>query len=214
MIDITERKEADRKLLDSEERFRSLAQNASDLITILEEDGTIRYESPAIERILGYRLEKRIGKNAFDYIHSDNADRSSVAFAEALDNPGEVRPPVELRLRHKDGSWRHIEATRTNLLQDPAVKGVVTNSRDVTERKQAEEKIRESEERYRAVVEQSAEAIWLFDPDTNQVLESNTAFQEMLGYTSEELRGMTNYDFVAHSQADIDSAVYSGLRND
>ncbi len=214
MIDITERKEADRKLLDSEERFRSLAQNASDLITILEEDGTIRYESPAIERILGYRLEKRIGKNAFDYIHSDNADRSSVAFAEALDNPGEVRPPVELRLRHKDGSWRHIEATRTNLLQDPAVKGVVTNSRDVTERKQAEEKIRESEERYRAVVEQSAEAIWLFDPDTKQVLESNTAFQEMLGYTSEELRGMTNYDFVAHSQADIDSAVWDKVQDE
>jgi len=60
--------------------------------------------------------------------------------------------------------------------------------------KQAEEVLRESEERYRAVVEQSADGIWLFDPDTKRVLESNTRFQEMLGYTAEELRGLTNYD--------------------
>jgi diguanylate cyclase (GGDEF)-like protein/PAS domain S-box-containing protein len=206
--DITERKRAEEKLRESEERFRSLIQNASDLITILEEDGTIRYESPAIERVLGYSPEERIGNNTFDYLHPDDEERTKVSFAEALDNPGEVRPPVEFRLRHKDGSWRHMESTRTNLLQDPAVKGVVANSRDVTDRKQAEEKIRESEERYRAVMEQSAEAIWLFDPDTKQVLESNTAFQEMLGYTAEELRGMTNYDFVAHSREDIDATVW------
>jgi PAS domain S-box-containing protein len=60
--------------------------------------------------------------------------------------------------------------------------------------KQAEEVLRESEERYRAVVEQSADGIWLFDPDIKRVLESNTRFQEMLGYTAEELRGLTNYD--------------------
>jgi PAS domain S-box-containing protein len=73
--------------------------------------------------------------------------------------------------------------------------------------KQAEEVLRESEERYRAVVEQSADGIWLFDPDTKRVLESNTRFQEMLGYTAEELRGLTNYDFVVHSDEDIDSTV-------
>ncbi len=205
--DITERKRAEEKLRESEERFRSLIQNASDLITILEEDGTIRYESPTIERILGYHPEERIGKNAFDYLHPDDEERVKDSFVEALDNSGKVRPPVEFRLRHKDGSWRHMETTRTNLLQDPAVKGVVANSRDITERKRAEEKIRESEERYRSVMEQSADAIWLYDPDTKQVLESNPAFQEMLGYTAEELHRMTNYDFVAHSREDVDSAV-------
>ncbi len=208
VYDITQRKRAEEKLRQSEERFRSLIQNASDLITVLEEDGTIRYESPTIERILGYRTEERLGKNAFDYLHPDDEEWVKDSFDEALDNPGEVRPPVEFRLRHKDGSWRHMEATRTNLLDDPAVKGVVANLWDVTERKRAEEKIRDSEERYRAVMEQSAEAIWLFDPDTKQVLETNTAFQEMLGYTAEELCAMTNYDFVAHSRKDIDATVW------
>ena len=205
--DITERKEAEEKLRESEERFRSLVQNASDVITVLDEVGTIRYESLTVERVLGYLPEERVGKNAFDYLHPDDEERSKAAFAEALDNPGEVRPLVEFRLRHKDGSWRHMETTRTNLLDDPAVKGVVANSRDITERKRAEEKIRESEERYRAVVEQSAEAIWLFDPDTKRVLESNTAFQEMLGYTAEELKEMTNYDFITNSRENVDSAV-------
>jgi diguanylate cyclase (GGDEF)-like protein/PAS domain S-box-containing protein len=203
--DVTERKEAEEKLRQSEERFRSLIQNATDLITVLEEDGTISYESPTVERILGYLPEERIGKNAFDYLHPDDEDSSKATFAEALDNPGQVQPPVEFRLRHKDGSWRCVETTRTNLLNDPAVKGVVANSRDITERRRTEEALRASEERYRAVMEHSAEAIWLIDPDTKEVLESNTTFQELLGYTAEELKEMSNYDFVAHSRQDIDS---------
>src|SRR5918997_3185805 len=135
--DITERKEAEEQLRKSEERFRSLARNATDLITVLEEDGTICYESPTIERILGYLPEERIGKNAFDYLHPEDKDRSKATFAEALNNPGQVQRPVEFRLRRKDGTWRHMETTRTNLLNDPAGKGVVANSRDITERRRA-----------------------------------------------------------------------------
>jgi diguanylate cyclase (GGDEF)-like protein/PAS domain S-box-containing protein len=205
--DVTERKRAEEKLRESEERFQSLVRNATDLITVLDEDGTILYESPTVERILGYLPEERIRKNAFDFLHPDDADKSKATFTEALDNPGHVQPPVEFRLRHKDGSWRHMETTRTNLLNDPAVKGVVANSRDITERKQTEEALKESEERYRAVVEQSVEAIWLFDPTSKQVLESNTAFQEMFGYAAEELKEMTNYDFVTHSRQNIDFAI-------
>ena len=205
--DVTERKEAEEKLRKSEERFRSLARNATDLITVLEEDGTICYESPTIERILGYLPEERIGKSAFDYLHPEDKDRAKATFAEALDNPGQVQRPVEFRLRRKDGTWRHMETTRTNLLNDPAVKGVVANSRDITERRRAEEALRESEERYRAVVEQSPEAIWLFDPTSKQVLETNTTFQGMFGYSDEELKEMTNYDFVTHSREDIDAGV-------
>src|ERR687894_139846 len=205
--DVTERKEAEEKLRKSEERFRSLARNATDLITVLEEDGTICYESPTIERILGYLPEERIGKNAFDYLHPEDKDRSKATFAEALTNPGQVQRPVEFRIRRKDGTWRPMETTRTNLLNDPAVKGVVANSRDITERRRAEEALRESEERYRAVVEQSPEAIWLFGPTSKQVLETNTTFQGMFGYSDEELKEMTNYDFVTHSREDIDAGV-------
>jgi PAS domain S-box-containing protein len=201
--DITERKEAEEKLMQSEERFRSLIQNASDIITILDSDGTIRYESPAVERLLGYHPEERVGEKAFDYLHPEDRSRVESTFADALENPGEVQAPVEFRLRNKDGSWRRMETTRTNLLDDPAVKGVVANSRDITERRQAEEKLRESEERHRAVIEQSVEGIYLFDPDDGRVLESNTAFEKLLGHTSDEFLGMTVYDFIAHEREDV-----------
>jgi PAS domain S-box-containing protein len=142
--DITERKRAGEALRQNEERFRSLIQNASDVITILEPDGTIRYESPSVERVLGYHPEERVGKNGFDYIHPDDKEQVESTFAEALDKPGEVQRPVVFRLRHKGGTWRHMETIRTNLLDDPAVKGIVSNSRDITERKQSEEKLQRS----------------------------------------------------------------------
>jgi diguanylate cyclase (GGDEF)-like protein/PAS domain S-box-containing protein len=184
--DITEGKQAEEKLKESEKRFRSLTQNATDLITVLEEDGTIRYESPTVERILGYLPEERIGKNAFDYLHPDDEDSSKATFAEALDNPGQVQPPVELRLRHKDGSWRCVETTRTNLLNDPAVKGVVANSRDITERRRTEEALRESEERFRTAFEDAPIGVALVGLDRSHV-KVNRAYCAMLGYTEEEL---------------------------
>ncbi len=114
---------------------------------------------------------------------------------------------MELRLRHRDGSWRCVETIRTNLLDDPDVKGLLANYRDITERKRAEERLKESEERHRAVVEQSVEGIYLFDPDDGRVLESNQAFQELLGYAADELPEMAIYDFIAHERENIDRNV-------
>jgi diguanylate cyclase (GGDEF)-like protein/PAS domain S-box-containing protein len=204
--DVTERRKIEEALKESEERFRALVQNASDLITILEADGTVRFDSPAVERMLGYEPDERVGTSAFDYMHPEEVPPVKRAFSEAVDEYG-VQPPVEFRLRHKDGSWRHIEATRSNLLDEPAVRGIVSNSRDVTERKEAERALRESEERYRAVVERSVEAIYLFDPETKRVLKTNAAFEDLLGYAADELLDMKIYDFVAHDVDDIDMNV-------
>jgi PAS domain S-box-containing protein len=183
--DVTERKRAEQKLKESEKRFRSLVRNATDLITVLEEDGTVSYESPTIERILGYLPEERIGQNAFDYLPPDDEDSSKATFAEALDNPGQVQPPMEFRLCHKDGSWRHMETTRTNLLNDPAVKGVA-NSRNITERRRAEVALRESEDRFRTAFEDAPKGVALVGLDRSH-LRVNRAYCEMLGYTEEEL---------------------------
>jgi PAS domain S-box-containing protein len=139
--DITERKEAEDALRRSEERFRSLVQNASDIIIILEADGTVRYVSPAIERVLGLQTEDVIGKNAVAFVDPVDRTRAIRTFAEAKKEPG-VAPPVEFRLRHEDGTWRHLEINRSNLLDDPAVGGIVFNLRDVTDRKAAEEQLR------------------------------------------------------------------------
>ena len=146
--DVTELKGARELLEASERRFRSLIQNAPDAISVLDADSTILYDSPAIARLLGYTPEERIGKRGIDYVHPGDRETAQRTFSEVLQNPG-VRLPVEYRIRHKDGSWRHIEAARTNLLSDPAVGGIVLNYRDITERKRAEEELRQSDERHR-----------------------------------------------------------------
>jgi PAS domain S-box-containing protein len=138
---ITERKEAEDALRRSEERFRSLVQNASDVIVILEADGTIRYVSPAIARVLGLTPEGIVGKNATAFVDPIDRTEAIRIFAEAKKEPG-IRPPVEFRIRREDGAWRHLEINRTNLLDDPAVGGIVFNLRDVTDRKVAEEQLR------------------------------------------------------------------------
>ncbi|PLS87591.1 MAG: GGDEF domain-containing protein [Actinobacteria bacterium] len=139
--DVTERNRAEEKLRESEERFRSLVQNASDLITVLAADGTVLYESPAIEGMLGYGPEDLIGKNALDLIHPDDAPRVMRAFSRLSEERG-ANPYVEYRFRRADGSWRHLESSGANLLEEPSVGGIVVNTRDVTERKTLEERLK------------------------------------------------------------------------
>ena len=138
-----------RILGESQKRFRSLVQNVSDIIAVLDAEGVICYESPSVERLLGYSPEDLVGQSAFDYVHPDDLQRVRSIFAEMTKRSG-TSGPVEVRVRHVDGSWRYLEATVNNLLGDPAVKGIVVNSRDVTERKQAEEKLREVREAERS----------------------------------------------------------------
>jgi diguanylate cyclase (GGDEF)-like protein/PAS domain S-box-containing protein len=138
--DVTERKEVEKVIVESEERFRSLVQYNSDIITILDADGTIRYASPAVEKVMGYKAEEQIGINAFGTVHPDDRDRALDTFAEVLKRPG-LHPPLEFRVPHKDGSWRYLEHVVNNLLEDPAVQGVVINSRDVTERNAMQEQL-------------------------------------------------------------------------
>jgi diguanylate cyclase (GGDEF)-like protein/PAS domain S-box-containing protein len=132
--DVSERKKVEKVIIESEERFRSLVQNSSDIITILGADGTVLYVSPAVERVTGYRPEEQVGTNAFGSVHPDDREQALNTFAEVLKRPG-LHPPLEFRVPHKDGSWRYLEHVVNNLLDDPAVQGVVINSWDVTERK-------------------------------------------------------------------------------
>lgn len=127
--------------LRSEERFRSLVQNSADVNMILRADGTIDYESPAVERVLGYRVEDRVGRSSLEVVHPDDKDFGEQLLAEVMRSPG-AQLSGEFRARHADGSWRSIEAVAKNLLDDPAVGGVVVNYRDVTIRKGLEDELR------------------------------------------------------------------------
>jgi diguanylate cyclase (GGDEF)-like protein/PAS domain S-box-containing protein len=125
----------------NEERFRSLVQNASDGVVVLGEDALIRYESPAIERILGRRAEDGIGQRLTADVHPDDRATVDRRLADVAGSHGS-EVAVEFRARHADGSWRTLEAIAKNLLDDPAVGGVVVNYRDVTERRALEEQLR------------------------------------------------------------------------
>ena len=148
---VAELKESERNVRRSEKRFRSLVQNASDIITVLEADGTISYESPSVERVLEYKPEDLVNENAFEYIHPEDRGRVRKFFVESLQS-GDAEPrPTEFRFRHADGTWRYLEAIGANLTQDPGVGGVVINSRDITGRKQTEDNLRQSLEMLLAV---------------------------------------------------------------
>src|SRR3712207_1174574 len=148
-----------------------------------------------------------IGTNTADYVHPEDLEMAAGELAELLSNPGVHPAAIVTRVRHKDGTWRHLEGMATNLLDDPAVRGLVFNHRDVTDRVRAEEEVRrlnreleervaertarleaalaklgESEERYRAGVEQSAEGLYLVDGGTRRILETNPRSEE---HTSE-----------------------------
>ncbi len=142
LMDVTEHKRTEEALGESERRLRAvLVQYGSDIIMILEAGGAIRYQSPAVERALGYRADELIGKSVLDYVHPEDAERASGGFGGILKDPG-LHGPVEYRFRRKDGSWRHLEGIGNNLLDDPSVEGIVINSRDVTERKAFERRLK------------------------------------------------------------------------
>ena len=109
------------RVRNSERRYRLLTQNSSDLVTLMEATGIVRYQSPALDRMLGYSPAELLGKNAFDYLHTDDLSRVKAAFAEGLKDPG-ARPTAEYRFRHRDGSWRWLESVGTNLTDEPGVK--------------------------------------------------------------------------------------------
>jgi PAS domain S-box-containing protein len=138
-----------------EERFRHLIENASDLITLLAAGGTILYLSPSAQRILGWRPEELTGVNVFDHVHPDDVPHTLDGFAE-MRASGDLSTTM-FRYRHKDGHWVHIESSGRSLLDDPAVRGIVVNSRDISERVQAEETQRALEQRLRE--KQKLEAI-------------------------------------------------------
>ena len=180
--------------------LRSVVRSTSDIIMVLDADGTVSYVNPAVERILGYKAEELTRVEAFGLVHPKDAERAKRTFSEALRTSGD-QPPVEFRLRHADGSWRHVEITNNKLLDDPSAGRVVSNIRDVTERKQTEEKLREGEERFRKLTEATFEAIVIHDK--GKILEANHRLYSMFGYEAEEVVGMNVLDLAAPESRDL-----------
>ncbi|MEO8893948.1 MAG: PAS domain S-box protein, partial [Coleofasciculaceae cyanobacterium] len=155
----------------NEAKWRSLIHNSSNLITIVEVDGSTRYVSPAIQEILGYKPKELIGKNLFDFIHFDDLAVVEKNIKNVAKNPT-TSASVEFRFRHKDGSWRYIESTHSNLLMDAPVARIVINSRDVTDRKLADGALRKSEAQLREKAEELETALHELQETQTQLIQT------------------------------------------
>jgi PAS domain S-box-containing protein len=170
----------EKALRESESRFRAVVESSSDIIIIFDLGGTIVYESPSMTRLLGYEPEELLGSNGFDYVHPEDVGLARQSFEYGLINPAEF-PVIEVRLCHKDGSWRPFEAV-SNVLRDrdtPA--GVVASLRYLGDRKNAEQALRKSEERYRQLFKKNLAGVFLSRLD-GEILDCNHSFAQMLGY--------------------------------
>ncbi len=125
----------------TEARYRSLFQHSSDLVTVVSSKARIMYASPSVEQMLGYRSEDLDGRGLTDLVHDDDVPQLSAFLRNMLDQPPEHSGMIEIRMRHRDESWLHMETLATNLVDNPDLGGIVLNSRDVSERKAFEEQL-------------------------------------------------------------------------
>ncbi|MGA9406553.1 MAG: PAS domain S-box protein, partial [Bacteroidota bacterium] len=140
--DVTERIHARDELASREKRFRALIEESSDVVALIDREGNFSYVSPSITRILGYLPDELLGWSAFVLIHPLDLDSTKRLFGDLLREPSNIAA-AEIRFKDKNGSWRWIEGVAKNLLEDPSVKAVVVNFRDITDRKVADEMLRE-----------------------------------------------------------------------
>ena len=186
IIDVTERKRGEEALRASEERFRTLIETSVEVISLVDIDRKRIYVSPSIETVLGYSVEEYRTLKWTDVSYPDEFQMRDENLVWMLKHPGET-VTFTSRLRHKDGRWRWMESTARSLLHNPGVRAVVVNFRDITERKEAEEALRKSEEKYRNIFENAVEGIFQATPE-GRFLSVNPALARMHGFeTPDEL---------------------------
>jgi two-component system cell cycle sensor histidine kinase/response regulator CckA len=142
--DVTGQAQSEARRRESEERFRTLIENSTDAVTITDHEGSVIFTSASVKQVLGYSSEELQQRTAFDLLHEDDVARARTHRATAISRPG-VPVTTTLRARHRDGHWHVIEVITVNRLDDPSLRGVVTNFRDVTERVRSEEALRRME---------------------------------------------------------------------
>lgn len=193
-VDVTAERIAAKKLMEKEHRYQSLVSFSSDIITILAPDGRMKYGSPSANRILGYDVDKDlVGRNAFEFIHPDDMEPVMKVFSNEMQTPGAIVSAPEFRFKHKDGHWVPLESVGVNKTDDPAIKGMVVNSRDISERRCSEQE-RESRLMFLQTLINTT-PMPIFYMNNKGIYEGcNSYFEEYIGFREEEMVGKTVYD--------------------
>ncbi|MDP9140945.1 MAG: PAS domain S-box protein, partial [Pseudomonadota bacterium] len=184
--DISARKQAETALTNSEIRLRALIENSSDIIAITTIDGVVQYISSSVRAIAGYEPGDLVGRSFKDMVHPDDLGIATAQIDEASGVPGSaVRR--ERRYRHKDGSWIDAEVIAVNLLHEPAIAGIVSTIRDITQRKRAADELRDSEEKFRQLADHVNDVFYVFSADLQQVHYASPAYEQIWGHSRASL---------------------------
>ncbi|WP_143960963.1 PAS domain S-box protein [Litoribacter populi] len=190
--DITEKKAVEMQLHRSEQRFKNLVQNGADIVGIINDQGIFQYVSPNTEIITGFKSEEIVGVNGFDFVHPDDIEKVS-NFDEELAVTNKILLPPH-RFRCKDGSYIWVDSVITNHLSDPAINGLVFNSRDITLKIQAEQELRKSEERHKLLFQLSPIPQFVYDSETLRIIDVNQKAISFYGYSFEEFTSLSVKD--------------------
>ncbi|WP_207513429.1 sensor histidine kinase [Longitalea luteola] len=194
--DITERKNAEERLRQSELKFRSLIENSTDIITMANAEGNIFYSSPSAYKVFGYEEADYIGRHVCAFVHPDSLPAMGELLQNLMQHPDELFD-LDLKVFDKQGNERWVQGLATNMLQAPGINALVGNFRDITERKQAAELIQESEYLYKNLFLKSPLPICVCDAATMQFVEVNDATIQLYGYSQKEFMKMTAYDVMS-----------------
>lgn len=165
ITDVTERKAAEGALTDSEEKFRAITENTSDLTVIIDQDGKLTYANPSAARTLGYQLDALLDVDPVDLVHPDDHQKFTRTVEKAFHKPGETLRIPEIRAVRYDGSIAYFESRATALPDTPGVKGIVVNARDITERVGIERALREREAHLETLTRLSPSGIFRTDAE-------------------------------------------------
>ena len=180
--DITDKVLAEEERKEKEESLHAIVENAWDGVIILDDNYGVLFESPALSRMTGYTPQEWKGRSPAEWpIHPDDLDSILKRLDDLRSQPGATISGIRMRLRHKDGSWRTLEATGRNLLQDPKVKGLVANFRDVTDNVKAEEALKVSEERFRTLIERATDVVIVMDA-TGKITYQSPSLERVTGF--------------------------------
>jgi PAS domain S-box-containing protein len=203
--DITERKSAEQALIRSEERYRNLIERQGDGLAIVDSGEVFTFANKAADEIFGVKRGGLIGRGLKEFM---SAETYELVRRQTDHRKKGNRSTYEVEITRADGERRYLLVTATPWMDgNGAYTGSFAIFRDDTERHLAEQAVRHNEEKYRAVVSQSAECIFLLEIDSKKLLEANPALRRLLGYTEREMGELSVYDFVAHPKQDIDQRV-------